>query len=106
MDNYKDLKISEHFLDRCVERAPWFTTARKKKDGGGFMLKIPELCEAIKASEEIKRPKTITTLLKYGHKTKYYHFNKDTMKHQVIFVVEDNQLITLYLYRYSWAAKL
>jgi len=104
MDNYKDLKISEHFLDRCVERAPWFVTARKKKLGGGFELKLSELCIAVKLSEEIKRPNTISRLVKYGDKTKYYHFNKVCMRHQVIFVVEGDLLVTLYLYKNSWAS--
>lgn len=106
MDNYKDLKISEHFIDRCVERAPWFTTAQKKKYGGGFKLELEKLCHALKSSIEVERPNTITRLLKYGHKTKYYHFDKAELKRQVIFVVDGNLLITLYLYKHSWMVKV
>ena len=106
MKNYKDLKISDHFLKRCIERAPWFVNARKKKYGGGFELDLPKLCYAIKAAKEVQRPNTISRLIKYGHKTKYYYYDKCSLKNQVIFVVENNQLITLYLYKDSWMVKI
>ena len=104
--NDNALEISGHFKARCIERAPWFTKARKKKYGGGFELDLPRLCQAIKSSKEVKRPNTISRLIKYGHKTKYYHFDKTGLKNQVIFVVEGNLLVTLYLYRYSWMVKI
>jgi len=106
LDNYKDLEISDHFIKRCSERAPWLVKARKKKYGGGFELDLPKFCYAIKTSIEIDRPNTISRLIKYGHKTKYYHHNKAPLKNQVIFVVENNLLMTLYLYKYNWAVKI
>lgn len=105
MDNYEDLKISDHFVDRCIERAPWLVKARKKKYGGGFELDLPKFCYAIKTAKEVKRFNTISRLIKYGHKTKYYHFDKTVLKRQVIFVIEGNLLVTLYLYKYSWMVK-
>lgn len=106
MDNYKDLKLSEHFMNRCIERAPWFLKSRKKKYGGGFELDLPRFCYAIKTAKEVERPNTISRLIKYGHKTKYYHFDKAQLKRQVVFVVENNLLVTLYLYKYSWMIKI
>ena len=106
MENYKDLEISDHFIDRCIERAPWFVRARKKKYGGGFELELPRVCHALKSAKEVQRPNTIARLLKYGHKTKYYHFDNTELKRQVIFIVEGNILKTLYLYKHSWMVKI
>ena len=75
------------------------------KKGGGFEIELKRLKHSVMMSEEIERFKTISRLIKYGDKTKYYHSKDTSLKKQVIFVVENNHLITLYLYRYSWAAK-
>ena len=106
MDNYKDLKISDHFINRCSERAPWLIKSRKKKYGGGFELDLPRFCHAIKSAKEVSRPNTVSRLIKYGDTTKYYHFDKTQLKRQVIFVVEGNLLVTLYLFKHSWMVKI
>ena len=66
--NLKDLDISDHFISRCGERAPWLTKARKKKDGGGIVLVEEDLQTVLSLSKEIERPKTITRLIKYGYR--------------------------------------
>lgn len=105
-DEFKSLKFIDHFAEKCAERAPWFVREKKEKDGGGFNLEYKRLYNALIQSIEIERFKTITRLIKYGDKTKYYHFKNTKLKKQVIFVVEENVLKTLYLYKYSWAAKI
>ena len=101
--DFDNLIISDHFINKCAERAPWFVKAKKEKYGGGFEVEFERLKHAITSSEEIERFKTITRLLKYGDKTKYYHFKNTSLKRQVIFVIEDNNLITVYPFKDSWA---
>jgi len=79
---------------------------KKEKYGGGFEFEVDRLKHAINSAEEIERFKTISRLIKYGDKTKYYHFKDTPLKRQVIFVVENNYLITVYLYMNSWAVKI
>lgn len=100
MLDFNNLIISDHFIAKCAERAPWFVKAKK---GGGFDLELERLKHALASAEEIVRFKTITRLLKYGDKTKYYHFKNTSLKRQVIFVVENNNLITIYPFKDSWA---
>lgn len=105
-DFFDSLIISDHFINKCAERAPWFVTPKKDKDGGGFEIELKRLKHAVLMSEEIERFKTISRLIKYGDRTKYYHFKAVPLNKQVIFVVENNHLITIYLYKYSWAVKI
>lgn len=100
---FNSLIISDHFIRQCAERAPWFVTAKKEKYGGGFEIELNRLKHAVVMAEEIKRFKTISRLIKYGDKTKYYHFKETSLKKQVIFVIEGKSLVTLYLYNKSWA---
>ena len=97
------IKVADHFIERCIERAPWLVRQRKKKYGGGFEIDLPRLVAALTASVEIERPKTISRLIKYEHRTKYYHYDKTKLKRQLIFVFDGDELVTLYQYQYSWA---
>ncbi len=101
--DFDSLIISDHFINKCAERAPWFVSPKK---GGGFEVELKRLKHSVTMSEEIERFKTISRLIKYGDKTKYYHSKDTSLKKQVIFVVENNHLITIYLYKYSWAEKV
>ena len=102
--DFNKLEIPDHFIARCVERTPWLTTEKSKKDGGGHKLLMNLLETAITTAIEIERPTTITRLLKYGHRSKYYHYTGTKLKRQVVFVINGNTLVTISQYRYSWAA--
>ena len=105
--NLADLTITDHFIARCVERAPFLVHERRKKLGGGWMINVRCLERHLFCCDEIDKPKSITRLLKYNGKTKYYTPMEKTVsnKRRMVYVIEDNKLITIYPYCGSWLDK-
>ncbi|MDY6979212.1 MAG: hypothetical protein SV201_04985 [Pseudomonadota bacterium] len=77
--------ISDHFIERARERAPW-------------LLNLEDLQAALSQSSEITLERSIWVRLKYDDKKSQYRLvpKLSTNRKSVVLVLSDNTLVTVY----------
>ena len=104
------LHITDHFIEQCEYRAPWLFCKRSKKQikKGLDDKKIDTraLERALSICEEVKRPDTIKRMVN-NDSAKYFCTKQDytTLSRMLVFVVDNDRLLTVYKCLDSWANK-
>lgn len=88
------LSISDHFICRCGDRAPWLVQLKK---GGGLKPNWRKLDATLAHVAELPRWRTIGRILRHGDdRARYFVTLSSKSKRQLVIVKSGGTLVTIY----------